>query len=391
MVGTALAVAVKQAMGAGARVACCDPAFGGGFYGTRASALAAGPRRMLERLGAWRAIAPLAQPFHEMIVTDSRPADVVRPAFLNFSGETEPGEPLAHMVFNADVAAALTECARALGVELIVGAATDFKAGASETLVTLDDGRTVETRLLAAADGRRSRLRELAGVGLVGWDYGQSGIVATIGHEREHEGKARQHFLPSGPFAILPLKGRRSSIVWNEPRRDAENIVALDAEDFLAELTPRFGRELGALTLLDRPISFPFALKVARRFVGARLALVGDAAHLVHPIAGQGVNLGLRDAAALAQEIVEALRLGLDPGGEEPLRSYERARRADTLAMVAGMDALNRLFSNDIAPARFLRDLGLGLVDRAPRLKQMFVRRATGIAAGPRLLRGEAL
>ncbi len=390
MVGTALAVAVKQAMGAGARVACCDPAFGGGFYGTRASALAAGPRRMLERLGAWKAIQPQAQPFHEMIVTDSRPADVVRPAFLNFSGESEPGEPLAHMVFNADVAAALTERARELGVELIAGAAKDFRAGASETTVTLEDGRALAARLLAVADGRRSRLRDLAGIGLVGWDYGQSGIVATIGHERDHEGKARQHFLPAGPFAILPLKGRRSSIVWNEARRDADNIVALDAEDFLAELTPRFGRELGSLTLLDKPQAFPFGLRVARSFVGDRLALVGDAAHLVHPIAGQGLNLGLRDVAALAESVVDTMRLGLDPGSPETLTRYERARRFDTLAMLGTTDALNRLFSNDIGPLRFARDLGLGLVDRLPPLKRFLMREAGGQDRG-RLLKGEAL
>jgi 2-octaprenyl-6-methoxyphenol hydroxylase len=391
MVGLSLAVALKAALGEAASVAVCDPLIDQDGSPTRASALAAGPRRMFERLEVWSAMAGKAQPIRRMEITDSRLADAVRPQFLAFDAEAEPGEPVAHMIVNADLVAALRARARALGVELIAAGLRDARPGPALTAATLTDGSSLDARLLVAADGARSRLRDLAGIGTIGWAYRQAGIVATIGHERDHEGVARQHFLPAGPFAILPMTGRRSSIVWNERVEDAREICRLSPEDFIAELTPRFGRELGALTLLDKPISFPFALKIARRFVAPRLALVGDAAHLVHPIAGQGVNLGLRDAAALAEEIVEALRLGLDPGGEEPLSAYERARRADTLAMVAGMDALNRLFSNDVAPVRFLRDLGLGLVDRAPRLKELFVRRATGIGAGPRLLRGEAL
>jgi 2-octaprenyl-6-methoxyphenol hydroxylase len=391
MVGLALAVAAKQALGEAARIRVCDPAADADFYGTRASALAAGPRRMFERLGVWSAIAPTAQPMRAMIVTDSRAADVVRPQFLEFSGEFEPGEPFAHMVLNADVARALAVRAAALGVETVRTALVDFRAGAERVEAEGSDGARHGARLLVIADGRRSRLRELAGVALVGWDYGQAGIVATIGHERDHEGLARQHFLPAGPFAILPLAGKRSSIVWNETVEDARNICALDEEDFLAELQPRFGRELGALRLLDRPQWFPFGLRVARRFVGRRFALIGDAAHLVHPIAGQGLNLGLRDVAALAQEIVGAMRLGLDPGAPGPLCAYERARRFDTLAMGAATDALNRLFSNDLPPLRALRDLGLGLVDRAPGLKRFFIRQAAGAEAGARLLRGEAL
>lgn len=391
MVGLTLAVALKAALGEGLRLLVCDPAIGVDGSPTRASALAAGPRRMFERLDVWPAMAAKAQPIRRMEITDSRLADAVRPQFLAFDAESEPGEPVAHMIVNADLVSALRARARALGVELRAAGVRDARAGPTVSTVTLTDGARLEARLVVAADGARSRLRDLAGVGTVGWSYPQAGIVATIGHARDHDGIARQHFLPAGPFAILPMTGRRSSIVWNERVEDARDICALSPADFIAELTPRFGRQLGELTLLDRPISFPFALRVARSFVAPRLALVGDAAHLVHPIAGQGVNLGLRDAAALAEEIVEAARLGLDPGGGEVLRGYERARRPDTLAMVAGMDALNRLFSNDLAPLRFLRDLGLGLVDRAPRLKDLFVRRATGIGAGPRLLKGEAL
>lgn len=391
MVGLTLAVALKAALGEAASVVVCDPAIMRDGSPTRASALAAGPRRMFERLDVWPAMAGKAQPIRRMEITDSRLHDAVRPQFLAFDAEAEPGEPVAHMIVNADLVAALRARAQALGVELRAEGVRDARPGPAVSTLRLDGGEPLEARLVVAADGAKSRLRALAGIETIGWAYGQAGIVATIGHERDHGGVARQHFLPAGPFAILPMTGRRCSIVWNERVADARELCALAPEDFVAELTPRFGRELGKLTLLDRPVSFPFALKVARSFVAPRLALVGDAAHLVHPIAGQGVNLGLRDAAALAEEVVEALRLGLDPGGEEGLRAYERARRPDTLAMVAGMDALNRLFSNDLAPVRFLRDLGLGLVDRAPRLKRLFVARATGLDAGPRLLRGEAL
>jgi 2-octaprenyl-6-methoxyphenol hydroxylase len=392
MVGLSLAIAVK-ANAPDARVLVCDPAFAGHpapFRTLRASALAAGPRRMLERLGVWAAVSAGAQPIRRMEITDSRLADAVRPAFLDLSGEAEPGEPTAHMIFNADLVAALDARANELGVERRACVAKDAKPGPDAALVTASDGERFEARLLVAADGANSRLRALADIGTIGWDYPQAGIVATIGHERDHDGVARQHFLPAGPFAMLPLTGRRTSIVWNERRADAQVIASLDEADFLAELQPRFGHQLGALTLLDRPTSFPFALRVARRFAAPRLALIGDAAHVVHPIAGQGVNLGLRDAAELAERCVEALRLGLDPGAPHVLDAYERARRPDALAMSLGMDALNRLFSNDVAPLRALRDLGLGLVDRAPRAKSFFTRAATGLEAGPKLLRGEA-
>jgi 2-octaprenyl-6-methoxyphenol hydroxylase len=391
MVGLTLAVALRGALGAAITIEVCDPAIHVDGSPTRASALAAGPRRMFERLGVWDAMADRAQLIRRMEITDSRLHDAVRPQYLQFDAESEPGEPVAHMIHNADLVAALRARAQALDVRLTSAGVRDARPGASLSRVAVDDGTSRDARLVVAADGAKSRLRALAGIETIGWDYGQAGIVATIGHERDHDGVARQHFLPAGPFAILPLKGRRSSIVWNERVEDARELCRLDPADFLAELTPRFGRELGALTLIDKPIWFPFSLRLARAFVAPRLALVGDAAHLVHPIAGQGVNLGLRDAAALAEEIVEAIRLGLDPGGSEPLAAYQSARRSDTMTMVAGMDALNRLFSNDLPPLRFLRDLGLGLVDRAPALKRLFIARATGVGAGPRLLRGEGL
>jgi 2-octaprenyl-6-methoxyphenol hydroxylase len=226
----------------------------------------------------------------------------------------------------------------------------------------------------------------------VTWPYGQSGIVATIAHERDHEGIAREHFLPSGPFAVLPLRGRRSSIVWTERTADVPALLGLDEDDLLAEIERRFGLELGRIALETRPAAYPLRYSIARRFVAERLALVGDAAHSIHPIAGQGLNMGLRDAASLAEAVVETSSLGLDPGSPDMLAAYERSRRFDTVRMGVATDVLNRLFSNDVGLIRMLRDTGLSLVDRLPRLKGAFIREAAGIPArGPRLLRGEAL
>lgn len=389
--GLSLAVALRRALGDGVSVTLCDPAYGTRGEGTRASALAAGPRRMLERLGAWDAVAPDAQPILDMVITDSRTSDVVRPAYLTFGGEIEPGEPYAHMVFNDQVTVALEACAAQCGVAALKAGVRRVARASTHMDATLTDGSVLSARLLVVADGARSRLREALGMNMVGWDYGQSGIVATIGHTRDHEGKAYEHFLPAGPFAILPLTQNRSSIVWNESEADAREICALEPEDFMSELETRFGHAHGELTLLDRPRAFPFGYRIARDFVQDRVALLGDAAHLVHPIAGQGLNLGLRDVASLAEILVDAMRLGLDPGSLSILRDYERARRYDTLKMGLGMDALNRLFSNDLTPLRMLRDLGLGIVDRMPRLKRHFIDQASAVSDGPRLLRGDAL
>ena len=258
-------------------------------------------------------------------------------------------------------------------------------------MVRLADGGEISARLVVACDGARSPLREEAGIGTVSWSYRQSGVVATVGFEREHHGRAEEHFLPSGPFAILPLRGRRASLVWTEESDAAEALLQLDEEDLLDEITRRFGYHLGAVTLESRPAAYPLRFAIARRFVAPRLALVGDAAHVVHPIAGQGLNLGLRDAAALAERIIDTAALGLDPGASDVLADYERARRFDTLLMGAVTDGLNRLFSNDLTPLRLLRDAGLGVVDRLPGLKRRFIREAAALSPSmPRLLRGEA-
>ncbi len=396
--GLSLALALKQALGAAFSVVVADPALGAAPRAdSRAYAVAAAAQAMLQALGIWDAIAATAQPMTEMIVSDSRSGDVVRPVFLTFDGEVEPGQAFAHMVESAALVGALTEACREAGVVLRAEGVTGFESSESGIAVALTAGAVLPARLLVAADGARSKLREQAGIGWVGWEYGQSGLVATIGHERPHGGRAVEHFLPSGPFAILPLTdggrlGHRSSIVWTEAAENLPALLSLDEIDMLAEIERRFGLELGEIALESPVSAHPLGFGVARRFMGERLALLGDAAHLIHPIAGQGLNLGLKDVAALAEAIVDAARLGLDPGTADVLEGYERARRFDTVAMGAVTDGLNRLFSNDVTPVRLARDLGLGLVDRLPRLKRFFIREAAGVSgAPPRLMKGEAL
>ena len=391
--GLGLALALRTALGGSLSVTLCDPALASaGRRDGRAFAFAAGPRRMLEALGAWADVAPHAQPILDMIVTDSRVADPVRPVFLTFAGEVEPGEPFAHMVEHADLLAALEARCRATGVVLRAEAVASASPQGGFTRVTLAGGTVIDASLAVACDGARSPLREAAGIGTVGWAYRQSGIVATIGHERPHEGRAEEHFLPSGPFAILPMTGLRSSIVWTERSDAVEALLGLDDEDLLDEIERRFGLHRGRLSLLVRPRAYPLSFAIARKFAGDRLALVGDAAHVIHPIAGQGLNMGLRDAAALAEAICDAAALGIDPGGPAVLDAYTQARRFDTVMMGAVTDGLNRLFATDSTPVRMLRDLGLGVVDRLPGLKSRLIREAAALSGGmPRLLRGEAL
>jgi 2-octaprenyl-6-methoxyphenol hydroxylase len=387
--GLALAAAVKQAMGEGVSIAIFDPAAPSASEPLRTVAIAEGPRRLLEHVGAWEAIGPRAQPILSMAIMDGDVSDAIRLPHLNFATK---GRPLAHMAFNDDVVGALSALCDRLDIQLVRGSIAHWAPGKRVAELELSDGRTLRARLAVAADGARSKLRTLADIATVGWDYDQAGIVATVGHERDHEGRAEQHFLAAGPFAILPLPGRRSSIVWNERRADARALIALDSEDLTRQLEYRFTAKLGAIRLASRVEAFPFRFQIARRFVRDRLALVGDAAHVVHPVAGQGLNLGLRDVAALAEAIVGEMRLGLDPGAPRPLAAYERQRRFDIAASGLGLDALNRLFSNDLAPLRFMRDLGLRIVDRAPMLKDMLIAEAGGARGGaPKLLRGLAL
>ena len=387
--GLALAAAIKQALGKGVTIAIVDPATPSASR-LRTVAIAEGPRRLLEHLGAWTAIERHAQPILSMAIMDGDVRDAVRLPHLNFA--TKDRAPLAHMAFNDDVVGALSVLCDELGTRRITASVALWALGKHVGELGLSDGGGLRARLVVAADGARSKLSRLADIHTIGWDYDQAGIVATVAHERDHEGRAEQHFFPAGPFAVLPLPGRQSSIVWNERRADAEALLALDAEDLKRQLEQRFTPKLGEIKLASRVEAFPFRLQIARRFVSERLALVGDAAHVVHPVAGQGLNLGLRDVAALAETIVGEMRLGLDPGASAPLASYQRQRRFDVAASGLGLDALNRLFSNDLPPLRFMRDLGLRVVDRVPTLKDMLIAEAGGAGGGaPRLLRGLAL
>jgi 2-octaprenyl-6-methoxyphenol hydroxylase len=395
--GLALAIALRQGLGDAFKVTVADPALGKNRNTShagdaRASAIAAAARRLFETLGVWDKVADRAQPILDMVITDSRLQDAMRPTYLTFGGEVAPGEPFAHMIENPALVDALVERARADGVVLRADAVTGFEAGADRIVVRLSAGAAIAAKLLVAADGARSAIREMANIRSVGWDYDQAGIVTTVAHERDHHGRAEEHFLPAGPFAILPLMGKRSSIVWTEEKREAARIVALPDDGFHTELERRFGLKLGDIQVAGPRHAYPLGLSMARSFIAERLALVGDAAHVIHPIAGQGLNLGLRDVAALAEAVVDAARLGLDPGGPDVLERYQRWRRFDTAAMGVATDGLNRLFSNRSDALRLVRDVGLGLVDRVPALKGLFIREAAGLTGDvPKLLRGEAL
>jgi 2-octaprenyl-6-methoxyphenol hydroxylase len=394
LAGLALAIALRQGLGKDFAVTVADPAFARESKDARASAIAAAARRLFEAIGVWEKVAEGAQPILDMVVTDSKPGDAMRPVYLTFAGEIAPGEPFAHMIENAPLIRALTDKARELGIDLRAAAVSGFahRPESDRIAVELADGASISAGLLVAADGARSKIREAAGIATHGWDYRQSGIVTTVAHEREHHGRAEEHFLPAGPFAILPLQGRRSSIVWTEESREAERIVALSDQDFHTALERRFGLHLGEIAAVGMRRAYPLGMSVARSFIAERIALVGDAAHVIHPIAGQGLNMGLRDVAALAEAVVDAARLGLDPGAYNVLDRYQRWRRFDTMAMGVATDGLNRLFSNRSDVLRLFRDVGLGIVDRIPPLKTLFIREAAGLVGEvPKLLKGEAL
>ena len=398
-VGGTLALALTKFAPPGFRVALIDALprqqeSGAAPRDARGLAISAASKSLLDALGLWPMLAPKAQPIRAIEITDSPLNASLRPYLLGFDEEMQTGEPGAYLVEAGDLQAAVQA---AVGEEPAIDlfapeSVRDFTADGFGVRAQLAGGATLRGRLLVAADGKRSKLRERAGIKSIGWSYPQVGIVATVAHERPHGGKAVQHFLPAGPFAILPLTGNRSSIVWTEETEKGQALIAAGDADFLCELTSRFGHRLGAVTLEAPPQSFPLEFQMARSFIGDRLALVGDAAHAVHPLAGQGLNIGMRDVAALAETIVETQRLGLDIGSATTLDRYQRWRRFDSAFSGTVMDGLNRLFSNDSVPLRAIRDLGLGLVDRAPGLKRLLVREAAGKTGDvPRLLKGEGL
>ena len=362
-----------------------------GFDG-RASAITSSARRMFEALGIWDELSSFAQPIEEIIVTDARDASVPRPVFLHFDKADMQGRPSAHMIENRYLYDALLRNAQASPhIAFATGqAVTGYSFGPGLASIRLAGGSEHRASLIIAADGRNSPAREAAGIVMQGWTYDQMGIVATVAHELPHHGRAEEHFTPSGPFAILPLPGNFSSLVWTERLADAKRILALPDADFLTELKRKFGSHLGEVKVVSGRHGYPLALYVARDFTAPRLALAGDAAHVLHPLAGLGFNLGLRDVAALAECIHDAVGLGLDPGSAAVLERYTVWRRFDTVLTAAAMDGLNRLFGNDNSFLRFARDTGLMVVNRLPKLKSIFVGEAAGQGgASPKLLRGE--
>jgi len=363
-------------------------------YDGRASAIAYGSRRVLEGIGVWEGMANDAEP-----ILDIRVSDGDAPLFLHYDHREVGEEPLGHIIENRAIRRALfARQAEIAAIDLHAPAnLVSIDYGVGGATAALDDGSTVRASLVIAADGRGSRMREAAGITVTRWRYKQTGIVCTMGHERPHRGVAHERFLPAGPFAVLPMTddpefGHRSSIVWTEDERLAPAMMALDDEAFSAELGRRFGPYYGAVRVLGGRWSYPLSLLHANRYVAPRLALVGDAAHAIHPIAGQGLNLGIRGVAALAEVVVETARLGLDIGAADVLERYQRWRRFDAMTLVAVTDGLNRLFSNAIPPVRLIRDLGLAGVNLAAPAKRFFMRHAMGMVGDlPRLMKGERL
>jgi 2-octaprenyl-6-methoxyphenol hydroxylase len=379
---------------AGLIVAIADPrdpiaTLDEGFDG-RSSALGYGSRNVLDGIGVWPRIAANAEPIVEIRVADDN-----APFFVHYDHrELATGAPLGYIVENRILRRALIEHALSLPnlsflTPLTVSAVSRCRMVA---IAALSDGRSIRARLVAATDGHRSPLRRAAAIRVVEWRYPQTGIVTTVRHDRPHRGIAIEHFLPAGPFAILPMTGNRSSIVWTERAALAARLLALSDADFAAELSARFGSFLGTVEPIAPRSAYPLALLLADRYVDHRLALVGEAAHVIHPIAGQGLNLAIRDVAALTERVIDARRLGLDIGEDAVLQDYQRWRRFDVLALAAVTDSLNRLFSNSIPPMRFARDLGLAVVNRIPPLKRLLMRDAMGLLGElPRLIRDEPL
>jgi 2-octaprenyl-6-methoxyphenol hydroxylase len=391
LTGMLLAVACS---GAGLDVAIVDPQdpaamLDRGFDG-RSSAIAYGSRLVFDGVGLWPEIAAEAEPIREIRVADDE-----SPLFLHYDSRDLGGEtPLGYIVENRVLRRALYEAARALPNLRLLAPRRVTALEVSETgaVAVLDGGGRLKARLVAAADGKDSPLRRAAGIRAIEWRYRQTGIVATVAHASPHAGIAVEHFLPSGPFAILPMTGNRSSIVWTEHADLAPRLLALPEAEFATELRARFGDYLGAIEPVGPRWAYPLGLLQAERYVARRLALIGEAAHVIHPIAGQGLNIAIRDVAALAELIVDQRRLGLDIGDQSVLEQYERRRRLDALLLAAVTDGLNRLFSNTIPPIRLARDLGLAIVNRLPPLKRLLMHHAMGtLGDRPRLARGQPL
>ncbi|MEP3332037.1 FAD-dependent monooxygenase [Sedimentitalea sp.] len=393
--GPALALAMAQT---GHRVTVIDalPAEtrGDATFDGRGYALALASQRLLSVIGIWDRVAAEAQPMLEIKVTDGHAGHGPSPFFMHFDhAEIEEG-PMGYMVEDRHLRPAFLDAMKAAeNVTQINGQSVMAQSvDASGVTVTLDSGKEVTGRILIGSDGRNSGTAARAGIKRTGWDYGQTALVCAIAHEKPHEGIAHQFFMPPGPLAILPLTGNRSSIVWSERTAEAIRINALDDDRYLAALHPRFGDFLGEISLAGGRFTYPLNLTIANRFIDDRLALIGDAAHGVHPIAGQGLNAGLRDVAALAETLTMAARRGEDIGAQAVLERYQQWRRFDTTTLALATDAFNRLFSNDNALLRMGRDLGMGLVNAVPGLRRGFIREAAGLTGDlPRLMQGKPI
>jgi 2-octaprenyl-6-methoxyphenol hydroxylase len=399
--GLALTLALCRSLGPDLRLAVADrvdlrAANPGDADDPRAVAVSASSRRLLQALGIWAVLEPEAEPVTRIEITDSDLDAGIRPVLLawdNTFGGTA-AEPAAHIVPLPVLGSALL---RAVQVEPAISLLSNVEvsglvSGEFDNRVNLcGETGTLAARLVVAADGQRSAVREAAGIKVVGWPYDQAAIATTVAHPaRDHGGVAVQHFLPAGPFAMLPLPGRRTSITWTEAATEARRIMALDDDSFLGEVDRRFGGKLGPLQLAGGRRAWPLSMQLARSYVGPRLALIGDAAHGVHPIAGQGLNLALRDVAALTEVVADAMRAGLDPGDGIALDRYQQWRRFDAMAATAAFDAINRLFSREARLLRSAREVGLQVVDRLPALKRGLVGEAAGLTGElPKLLRGE--
>jgi Ubiquinone biosynthesis hydroxylase, UbiH/UbiF/VisC/COQ6 family len=402
MAGATLALALHRA---GLKPVMVDPApFDAQLAPTfdgRASAIAYAAYRQWKALGLGEVLDPHAQRIEQILVTDGRTpgaaAGPQTPFFLRFDSDEiadrSEGEPLGYLLENRRIRAGLAAAVTAEGIEVVAPMrVTGYSATPRAARVALADGRTLTAPLVVGAEGRGSVIREAAGIGVIGWTYGQTGVVATVRMARPHGGVAHEYFLPNGPFAILPLTENRASLVWTESTARAEALKSARPEVFQAHLERRFGDFLGELEVLGPVFTYPLSLQLAERFFGPRVALLGDAAHGVHPIAGQGLNLGLKDVAALAEVLVDAARLGEDIGSEVVLERYAAWRRFDTVTLSAGMDAFVRLFSNDNPLVRMARGVGMAAVNRIAPARRFFMHEAGGaVGQLPRLLRGEAL
>ncbi|UWR44906.1 FAD-dependent monooxygenase [Phaeobacter inhibens] len=366
-----------------------DDAFDGRSY-----ALALASQRLVDQIGVWSQVADKAQPMLDIKVTDGRVGQGPSPFFMHFDhAEIEDG-PMGYMIEDRYLRRALRSAMEDNAAITLVDEQTVVaqQVDTSGVTVTLASGDTLRAGMIVGADGRRSGTAARAGIKRTGWDYGQTALVCAIQHEKPHHGIAHQFFMPPGPLAILPLPGNRSSIVWSERSSKAQSIQALGEVDYLTALRPRFGDFLGEISLAGDRFTYPLNLTLANAFVSDRLALVGDAAHGVHPIAGQGLNAGLRDVGALAEVLTEAKRRGEDIASPLVLARYQQWRRFDTASLAAATDMFNRLFSSDNPLLRLGRDIGMGVVGAIPGLRQNFIREAAGLTGDlPRLLQGRAI